>query len=280
MEISCPLCQAPDADTLFVKQGIAYHRCIACRFTFSTPATNANFPPSFASYEVAYQKYFAPDAPARQHELQARFDWIRGYRNLAGSQVLDVGCGSGAFVRFLREQGVEADGLEPSSALYEHYLKHEPYFMQGEVASLADMSRQYDIITLCDVLEHVPNPVGFMRALGACCKPTTLLFLSLPDAGSLMARLLKKQWHYHNAYHYSYFNRTTLEQLAHMTGYTIKSTSHRARYQSVGFILSYFKEFLLHRQEQASSIETTLDSWIFPVNLFDVLYVVMQAQRE
>ena len=52
-----------------------------------------------------------------------------------------------------------------------------------------------EVITLWDVIEHVPSPQALVDASFEALKPGGLLALNTPDSGSFLARTLKARWH-------------------------------------------------------------------------------------
>jgi 2-polyprenyl-3-methyl-5-hydroxy-6-metoxy-1,4-benzoquinol methylase len=80
--------------------------------------------------------------------------------------LLDVGCASGAFLRVMRDAGWDGDGVEPSESQFLRASK-----LLGDSANIqqcllqdASLARDYDLVTLWDVLEHVTEPAEFSPA--------------------------------------------------------------------------------------------------------------------
>ena len=72
------------------------------------------------------------------------------------TSVLDYGCGSGDFVKYLRSKSIEAYGYEPNYNFCEHdFLTNQEGWK----------SKKYDIIILWHVLEHIHNPFALIQSL-------------------------------------------------------------------------------------------------------------------
>jgi SAM-dependent methyltransferase len=69
----------------------------------------------------------------------------------------------------------------------------------------------FDALTLWDVLEHVPDPLGFMRHCASLLKPGGFLFANVPDLDSLQSRFMGERWPLLLAEHLNYFNRSSLK---------------------------------------------------------------------
>ena len=117
---------------------------------------------------------------------------------------LDVGAGSGMLLALARECGYEVSAVEPreSTAVA---LRARGF----EVASSMELlSRSfYEVVSLCDVLEHVPRPRDMLEAVASLLPRHGVLFLSSPNRDSLAWRALDEEdvnpyWseieHFHN----------------------------------------------------------------------------------
>lgn len=69
---------------------------------------------------------------------------------------LDVGCGTGGLVKYLRKLSIEAYGVELSGHALEMADKEvKPYLKQGDIVDLPYEKNQFDLVVTFDVLEHV-----------------------------------------------------------------------------------------------------------------------------
>jgi SAM-dependent methyltransferase len=100
-----------------------------------------------------------------------------------------------------------------------------------------------DAVTCWDVIEHVPDPRSALERLRGRLKPGGRLFLSTPDAGSLLARLLGRRWHYLDPLqHINVFSRKNLEDTLARCGFRVLrvgSLGHRYRLRYVFDRLRY-----------------------------------------
>jgi SAM-dependent methyltransferase len=261
---------------LFVKDGIPYYRCRSCQVSFAKPPHNPNLTNNIEDFEEAYLRYFGPDA-ADDANFTALTAWMGRFGSLSGRSLLDVGCGSGKLVRYLRQQGVQAWGLEPSTALYRHFLADETFFVNGAVDSFAP-TQTFDIVTAFDVVEHVEEPMAFLEGIGALLSANGLLFLSTPDEDSGAARLLGRHWHFYCPYHLSYFSRRTLPQAAATLGFQLVDFSRRGRWRSLGYMCQYLCEFLL--RVRPPGWLRHLHQVHVPINLFDTMYLCFRKQGQ
>ncbi len=277
--MNCPLGCSGLAAPLFDKLAIPYFRCGACDFVFSRPATNANFANDLTDYEPAYLQYFA-DSIEDEWNHAAVVRWVERTRPLAGRRVLDIGSGSGKFVRYLRKAGADAWGLEPSRPLYERYLAAEPYFIRQTVDEFAaaGSADEFDLIFACDVIEHVARPDHFLRDTAAMLRTGGVLFVSTPDVGSLFARVCGRRWHFYNRYHLSYLSRATIRSLAARNQLHELGCAYLPRRKSVGFVLSYFANFVLGMER--ADLARRLDRVALPLNFYDTMSLAFEKRDD
>jgi SAM-dependent methyltransferase len=165
-----------------------------------------------------YQRHGAPDLVSEGHLRAA--DRMRG---LAPPTLVDVGCGRGAFLDLLAPT-IAAFGLEPSvvsgrdgQERGRRILSPDP---SGWSATLPD---QVDVITLFDVIEHLPEPRAFLTQLAGRLLPGGRLVIFTGDAGSPYAQRWDRRWWYHGwAGHLSCFSARGLASLLRQIGLEVE----------------------------------------------------------
>jgi 2-polyprenyl-3-methyl-5-hydroxy-6-metoxy-1,4-benzoquinol methylase len=274
MTLLCPLCNSAKTTFLFSKQQNPHYRCRKCRFVFARPQTNANLQNKLKDFEPAYLNYLSEQAHDKKNH-DALLKKLSRHKALEGSKVLDIGCGSGKLVKYLRTKGVEAYGIEPSTALFDEFLKNEPFFFKGAVADfiIKNPGARFDLIIAADVIEHVEQPVMLMRDIAGLLSPGGIVFISTPDVNSVFARVAGKRWHYYNRYHLSLFSKQSLGRLAQAYGLMKIEAGHVTRYQSLFYVIKYGWNFLLRTDK---GVPEFFKSFNFPINLYDNQFAVFQ----
>jgi 2-polyprenyl-3-methyl-5-hydroxy-6-metoxy-1,4-benzoquinol methylase len=97
-------------------------------------------------------------------------------------RVLDIGCATGIFLEGMRVRGWQPDGVELSefAANYARERFGLPVFT-GTLEEALYPDKQFDLITMWDVLEHVPDPGSTLTEINRILKPGGWLVLSLPN---------------------------------------------------------------------------------------------------
>lgn len=145
-------------------------------------------------------------------------EWVEPFLPGRNRTWLDVGCGSGALLMVAAEYGFEPFGLDlrPSvvSALRALSI--------GAATSTIEQSPEvpFGVVSMADVLEHMPFPAQALEAARARLSDSGLLFVSCPAAESPMWRLLGAENPYWNEIeHFQNFSRERLEKLLTDTGF-------------------------------------------------------------
>jgi 2-polyprenyl-6-hydroxyphenyl methylase/3-demethylubiquinone-9 3-methyltransferase len=119
----------------------------------------------------------------------ARIDWIcRQVAGVvpdpAGLRVLDVGCGAGLAAEALARRGFDVLGIDAAPATIGAARRHAAdqklslAYRVGAPEDLVNEGVRFPIVTALEVIEHVPEPEVFLRAVAGLLEPRGLLFLS------------------------------------------------------------------------------------------------------
>jgi SAM-dependent methyltransferase len=105
-----------------------------------------------------YEAWYA--GPGRQaDELEKRLlgRWLRRFP--AGASVLEVGCGTGHFTRWMRNSGLAPTGLDVSSAMLEQAERADGLrYVRGDAMALPFEAGAFDLVAFITSLEFVPDP--------------------------------------------------------------------------------------------------------------------------
>ncbi len=99
------------------------------------------------------------------------------------------------------------------------------------------------MVTLSDVLEHVPRPVEILQKIRSWLAVDGWLFLSLPNADSRMARLMGKRWVLLLREHLWYFSPVTITALLSRTGFTLADVRPKLDRFSVANIMDRLGQY-------------------------------------
>lgn len=114
-----------------------------------------------------------------------QFDKLGHVRDVLtrGAVVADVGCAAGSFLDFVRGVAGRTIAVEPATAYHESLRDrgHEVYVTANEAGA-----RDVDLATSFSVIEHVDDPLAFVRDMRAMLKPGGWAVLSTPNRRDLL----------------------------------------------------------------------------------------------
>ncbi len=137
-----------------------------------------------------------------------------GRNRFEGLRVLEVGCGTGYLLSRIRDLGAKVIGIEPGShgqaAARDWGLEIvADYFPSPRVTGT------FDLVVSYGVLEHVTDPVGFLRNLRGAVAENGDLVVAAPDCGSCID-LGDLSMFFHE--HWSYFTEDTMRAALGLAG--------------------------------------------------------------
>ena len=134
-------------------------------------------------------------------------------RHNLGKRILDVGCGKGDFVDVGLRSGWEVSGIELAQPAVEIAQSFGLPVNQCDFFSNSIKSASFDIVTMFEVLEHLPNPVEFLKRAENVVKPGGLVYLTTPNFDCFDRIVLGADWPVIHREHLSYFTLKILMQM-------------------------------------------------------------------
>jgi SAM-dependent methyltransferase len=153
-----------------------------------------------------------------------------------GGSLLEVGCGSGRYLDLMRALGWKrVVGVDFSAKAVEQAkgtLGLEVYC--GELKDVVLEPNSFDAVSLSHTLEHVPDPIAFLRDIYRVMKPGARLAIIVPNVESFSSRVYRDYWlALEPPRHLVNFNRRGLSMALERAGLSIETlkTTPRGSYQ-------------------------------------------------
>ena len=162
-----------------------------------------------------------------------------------GGKLVDIGCWTGGLVDVASRLGWSASGIEPSGWAVRRAVVQGRNVRQGVLGEDDGFCPgEFTAVTCCDVLEHLLEPQQAVARIFEILEPDGVLFVTVPDAGSAVARALGPRWWSVMPMHVQYFTRASLVRLLTDAGLEIVDVSSHAKTFSRRYYGDRLGEFL------------------------------------
>jgi SAM-dependent methyltransferase len=246
---ACPVCQSKRLYYAFSIDGHRLERCADCCFMLLNPQ------PSDAELAAIYtDSYFLGDGSAESKQrvsdmkratARRYLDEVQRYRGNTGGRLLEIGCGSGDLLLEAHSGGYEVTGVEISSAAAETARARVPdarvVCAQPDTVELPRGS--FDVCMLCDVIEHVRDPLRVLEHLRELLKPDGVLYIATPALDSWSSRLLKNRWMEFKVEHLSLFRTATMQYLLYRAGFGQVVIGPGWKVLNLGYVADHFARY-------------------------------------
>ena len=192
----CPICASrrfePLLDIDRYKMGVETAGCTHCGLVMTWPMPVEEDLADF--YELYYRHFYQsvdrPDSSyIQRYHKDERAAYTAGFLQAQGvltpgSRVLDFGCAEGSLLAALRGQceDLKLVGIEPNPDFtqFAREFLNAPVFETLATLDANAPSLQFDLILINHVLEHLREPVLFLKNLRERLAPGGLLFIDVP----------------------------------------------------------------------------------------------------
>lgn len=241
--IECPGCGEIAVRTLFRGRDRLYHttdkefllvECKACRLIRLEPQPSlkelAQYYPAEYWYEPQADTASRIEEAYRRFVLRDHLNFVLRATENSGENALlvDVGCGGGLLLRMLRDRGLPVLGLETS-----HAAATTAWKRNGVAVVCGDLSRSpiergtCGVVTMFHVLEHLHDPVSYLRSARDLLLPNGRLVIQVPNASSWQFLMFGEHWNGVDVpRHLVNYRQRDLEHLLGYCGFEVVRRKH------------------------------------------------------
>ena len=224
---NCPICNSEKQSTFlksidynYTKEPFTIVECGDCSFRFTSPIPTEdkigdyykadNYISHTSSKKGIFEKLYHR---VRKYTIKKKFKLVSKHAN--DKSLLDVGCGTGDFLGYVKQQGWKTKGLEPSDDARKMAIERN----KVEVESTSELANQatdsVGAISMWHVLEHVYNLNKDFADFKRILKPDGTFFIAVPNCDSYDAAHYKEEWAaYDLPIHLYHFRPNDIEKLA------------------------------------------------------------------
>ncbi|HWH43771.1 MAG TPA: methyltransferase domain-containing protein [Thermoleophilaceae bacterium] len=218
---ACPACGSETARGLLLGGDAVLRRCAACGFVHA---------PEYADPAEIYREgylrgetEFGMDVfdPEYQRMLERignqRMALLDRTARPPGS-FLDVGCGSGEVLIAAKRHGWDVQGVEPVEDSAREGVERGVSVITATLEESGLPERSWDVVAIFHVLEHMSQPVEFLRMISRWAKPGGHILVEVPNFRSFHRKHAQERWP----------SLRPLEHIGHFEPATLRSVMERA----------------------------------------------------
>ena len=193
--VACPICGVAAKVAERVPPAV-YYGCPVCETLFQHPMPTIEQMRAYVEAEYARGVYNSYVAASGLKVLTFSTRARRIAERVPGGRLLDVGASAGFFVEQALHAGFDAYGVELSQeAVANAAPAVRARLTVGDVNQLAlDGTAPFDVVTAFDLIEHVFDPLAFLREIRRVARPGALLVITTPDVGHVLRHVLRARW--------------------------------------------------------------------------------------
>ena len=236
------------------------------------------------AYESVVDSTYLDNKPAREHTYRRSFDRIQLYLPERTGALLEVGAYCGLFLKEAQRRGWTAEGVEPS--VWASKFANEQMGVRVRQGYLHDLlpelRPQYDVVATWDVLEHVRDPLSYLKQCGSLLPAGGTLAFSTLDVDTWAPRVLGTRWPWLMNMHLFYFSRHTLKTLLDKAGFDLVQCKPYVHYASLRHIYKGGLRVMPGFLQRVLSLFTSLvpQKLLVPVALGDIKLFIARKRAE
>jgi SAM-dependent methyltransferase len=215
----CPLCGRPSDEAkhyVTTANGYDVYECPTCGLIQGQDILDEDH--IFAIYDEAYARKYEEHPLAKQNRSCAD----RFFGGRTRGRLLEVGCGTGQFLRRLGELGYETYGVEVSPACAAYAADLRVAVMAFEDMPPVRPAARFDYVVTFHVLEHLVEPLAAVRKIATFMKPDGVWFNYMPNVRARGRDVQTPAWIHFNpatpGEHVNFFDEQTIRVLADKAG--------------------------------------------------------------
>lgn len=175
------------------------YQCSVCDLLFRFPYLSAE------ELGRAYDELPDDAWSGDRHRLDHRLATKVIQRFYHSGHILDVGCYQGDFLQMLAGD-YRKYGIEPSVSASKVAREGGVLIIGPSVERAEITTQRFSVITLFDVVEHLPYPLASLQKLADALLPGGMLILSTGNSDVIPWRLMRRDYWYYYPDHVSFFN--------------------------------------------------------------------------
>jgi 2-polyprenyl-3-methyl-5-hydroxy-6-metoxy-1,4-benzoquinol methylase len=217
-ELNCLICRSTDVKELtLLDDGFKLVKCRVCEFVFAIPRPGIE--ELIKYYNIPYYTPHLLTRKKARSSTKNLYKFIRHY-NPNAKNVLDIGCASGHTLYGLRQWGLEVTGTDISSSACEYASKCYNLNLYNSEFPPDELFGYFDVLILSHVVEHLIDPITFLKKASNYVKDGGMFFISTPSIDCILFNLFGRNFREITPPgHINFFNPKSIKKLLTESGF-------------------------------------------------------------
>jgi len=220
-EVNCPVCKSTRHRHKINIDDFEYRQCVLCGSVYNSPRLKdgvLDLMYKSGEYNTYFKKLTVSSQRLRKNVIELRkFKQLSTFFHKPGS-LLDVGCGTGSFLKVCQEHGWRVCGVDPSKSAVQVAKDKYGIEIENNYFDSYKAEIKFDCITFWGQLEHLSNPMNALKKAVGLLKKGGLIIFEVPSADSFLMRYLVSNkfspYRYiENARHLIFFSKLSIERI-------------------------------------------------------------------
>lgn len=219
------ICGSNDGREVFIKQGFKFIICGCCGFLYVNPILKEEVAAEFYKNEASWFEVL--ENPVQSEMDTLKFSYGLGVMEeyIKAGSLLDIGCGNCGFLELARKNRWSCTGIEFNLKALEIAKVKGLDVVNYDINAPHFDNKEFDAVTLWEVLEHVSRPRAMIRRVNQLLRPGGLIFILVPNRDSLLNLMLREKSNTFTGHcHINFFNAGIMNRVLEEEGFTTLHT--------------------------------------------------------
>ena len=156
----------------------------------------------------------------RSYSIKIKYKLIS--KLISSKKILDVGCGTGEFLSYMKKKGFDTYGIEVAKKARKLSRKNHKLLVKDSLSKLNE--NNFDVITMWHVLEHVYDLDGYMKKIKYLLNDKGIVLIAVPNHKCFDQEYYGKYWAgWDVPLHLWHFDKESMRKLSKKYGFEITS---------------------------------------------------------
>lgn len=244
----CPVCSATDSKLLYKIKGFNIVQCKSCTLAYVNPRIQDE-----NLYDIYSSQYFSNASNGyenyeliedlRMRTFEKWYFEIEPFLKIKSGKALDIGCAAGYFLQILEDNSWQVEGIELEENM-NSIVRSKGFTVYNSPLEYFKTKRKYQLISLFDVLEHLPKLDIHIQKLNKLLDKDGSIILVTPDLHSKQSKLFRKRWfQFKPLEHIQYFTYQSLKQVFKKNNLSIVYSNTSGQYVNASFIINRLRRY-------------------------------------